>query len=668
MKQRLLYSLIAALLFCNAAHAAPGDTTWVYANNVQLNYYNNFDTSIVFPHNSALTYRKVYMIFTLGKYACPGSPQYCGDWDYTVQTLFMSKHTSDTAELGRFMTPYAHTGFGRFSATWTNRYIFDVTDYYPMLKDTGTVRIHYSGYSGGFTGNVKFAFVEGTPERNVLKVDRLWHGDFDYGHGPVPLNTALSLQSKTAPAGTQSAEMKFNITGHGGDVQACAEFCPNTYTVSLNSNQLVQQNFFRTDCSANELYAQSGTWIYSRANWCPGALVRTFTYKLTNVGSGSAYNLGITFPPYTSTTSSSSPNAASYTIDGGVIYYGAINKATDATLEDIIAPTNAEYHYRENPSSGAPIFTVRNSGAAMITSIKFQYGVTGKSTQTYTWSGSILPLQNMDVVMPVLPDLKLAPGQYGFAAKIIQVNGAVDADTTNNKQVSTFTSAPVWPSQILVYLRSNDENLGSSNICETSWKIEDMAGNLIKKKSDCPLNTTCVDTVNLPFGAAFKLTVMDSSLLGYYNIPSNGNVGVIQGDGLSGYSSTNGYFRVYDIDGNIINITETFNGNFGAGFVKYFYTGWPNAVQNVSYDAAIMKVFPNPARTTISVLVDGLHNATGNITLYDMMGRAVATQAYGHGITAMDVRTLPAGIYQLVYDGAKAAGGKHLSQRIVIKD
>lgn len=669
MKQRLLLLLTALVLCGGSAFAAPGDTTWVQANNVQLNYYNNFDTSIVFPHG-ATTYRKVYMIFTLGKYVCPGNPQYCGDWDYTVQTYFMAKHAADTVELGRFMTPYAHTNYGRFNSAWTNRYIFDVTDYYPVLKDTAVVRIHYSGYSGGFTGNVKFAFVEGTPERNVLKVDRVWHGDFDYGHGPVAINTTLGTQSKTAPTGTQSAEMKFNITGHGGDDKNCAEFCPNTYTLSLNNNQLAQQNFFRNNCSANELYPQSGTWVYSRANWCPGALVVPFTHKLTGVNAGAAYNLGITFPPYTSTTVQANTFAASYTIDGEVFYYGAINKTTDASLEDIIAPTNAEYHFRENPTSGHPIVSVRNTGASAITSIQFQYGVTGRALQTYTWSGSIPSLQTSEVSLPALNDLKLNPGVYGFTVKILQVNGAADADATNNTLASTFTAAPVWPSQIVITLRTNDENLGSTNISETSWKVEDMNGNVIKRKNDCPINTTCVDTVTLPSGMAYKLVVYDSSVFGYNDIPSGTVVGINQGDGLRGYSNTNGYINIMDMDANPIQLTEaynTLNGSFGSGFTKFFYTGNPNAVTDPGMEAGSLKVFPNPAHNTISIAVDGVRNGAGTLTLYDMMGHAVASQKYASGIATIDVQAFSAGVYQLVYNANKATGSTHLSQRVIIR-
>ena len=107
---------------------------------------------------------KIIMIFTLGKYSCPAGTQYCADWDYTVQNFLMTK-TGDTVELGRLITPYANTSYARFPMTWKQRYTYDVTDLYSLLKGSAAIRIHYSGYSGGFTANITFAFIEGKPKK-----------------------------------------------------------------------------------------------------------------------------------------------------------------------------------------------------------------------------------------------------------------------------------------------------------------------------------------------------------------------------------------------------------------------------------------------------------------------------------------------------------------------
>ncbi len=663
--KKIYSALFLLLAFPFAGHAAPGDTTWVQANNVQLNYYNNFDTTVSFPDGSK-TYRKIYMIATIGKYVCPGTPTYCGDWDYTVQTYFMGVSHPDTFEVGRLITPYAHTGWYRFSSTWTQRYIFDVTDYYPVLRDSGTVRIHYSGYSGGFTANIKFMFIEGTPERNVLRIDRLWHGSFAYGHGSTPINTALAPKTMTPPAGTADAEVKMNITGHGGDDNACAEFCPNVYTLSLNGTQLVQQQFFREDCSQNELYPQSGTWIYARANWCPGALVRTLSHDLYAngpLGTG-AYTLGMSFPAYTSTTASGG-SPASYTIEGAVMYYGAPNKTTDASLEDIIAPTDAEYHWRENPIAGRPILSVRNSGSAAITSIKFVYYVEGKLPYTYTWTGNLASLTTQEITLPVFDELRLAPGTYNFHVSISEVNGAADEDATNNTLQSTFTAASRWPSEIQIQLAANDESLpGNAAISQTAWRIEDAAGNIVQQCNNCAVSTVCDTFFTLPDGA-YRLVVTDSSYLGYYDVPSGNAVGKFTGTGLTQFPTVSGALRVYDVSNNGMTIPMRgySGGNFGGGFVEEFTVGEPLGVPAVSTVPASLKAFPNPAHTQLTAVVDGLNNSAGNLILRDMLGREVLRQPYHHGLVSLSTARLQNGVYILSFEGNS---GVRLQQRVII--
>src|SRR5436853_6058456 len=89
-----------------------------------------------------------------------------------------------TLELGRFITPYANALSPRTPWSAVQRYVYDVTDYASVLHGQATIRISYSGYSGGFTGNVKFAFIEGVPDRDVVAIGRMWHGSFGYG-GPA---------------------------------------------------------------------------------------------------------------------------------------------------------------------------------------------------------------------------------------------------------------------------------------------------------------------------------------------------------------------------------------------------------------------------------------------------------------------------------------------------
>src|SRR5688572_30108651 len=308
-----------------AAKAAPGDTTVVQSGHTatQLANFGNYDAPAVFP-TTTTTYRNIQMTFTLGKYQCPGNPQYCGDWDYTVQVFL---HTpTDSFEIGRLITPYA--GISRFPFSWQHRYNFDVTDYAQYLKGNTTVRIHYSGYSGGFTANVKFNLIEGTPPRNVIKISRLWRGSVAYGDATA-VEAKMNARTLTMPANAQAAVLKFNITGHGANTaDNCSEFCNKYYRVNVNNSMVAQKNIWRSNCGVNNLYPQTGTWVYDRANWCPGDVVHSNYHPLSGITAGSNYILDLDFQTY-----NVSGSQASYAVEGQVIYYGAYNYATDASLE-----------------------------------------------------------------------------------------------------------------------------------------------------------------------------------------------------------------------------------------------------------------------------------------------------------------------------------------------
>ena len=130
MKHVYLFSFFFFLMLCSAK-AAPGDTSVVQSHTLtQLANFGNYDAPAIFPTTST-TYRDINMTFTLGKYSCPGNPQYCGSWDYTAQIYLITP--ADTFEIGRLVTPYATTT-ARFPLTWQHRYNFDVTDYAQYLK------------------------------------------------------------------------------------------------------------------------------------------------------------------------------------------------------------------------------------------------------------------------------------------------------------------------------------------------------------------------------------------------------------------------------------------------------------------------------------------------------------------------------------------------------
>jgi len=659
MKKFILLSII---VMSSRLYAAPGDTTWVYANKVQLNYYNNFDTAVAFPDGS-LTYRKILMIFTLGEYNCPAGSQYCHQWDYTVTNYLLTK--TDTVELSRFITPFANSGWPRFPSTWKQPYIYDVTDFYPLLKDSATVRIFYSGYSGGFTANVKFAFIEGVPERNVYGIAPLWRGGFNYGDTSDPINKHIPARTLTAPANTNSAELKFTVTGHGEDsTLGCCEFTSNNYYVILNNTGIDTVAIWRDNCGSNELYPQGGTWIYDRGNWCPGDAVKTNSHILTGITANNNYSVDVNFSPY-----SNAPyhDFGDYFLEGHVVYYGNFNHTLDASLDDIISPNNFADHFRENPSGNSPVVKVRNTGSTTINSITFSYGVKDSVATQYTWTGTLASLKDTNITLAPLntiTHMSLAGfnGVSNFFVNIISVNGTIDQDTTNNHLQSSFIVAPIWPDKFIVNLKTNNEGANGNlnqNPSGTSWTITDMNNNILYSELNTNYYTTYKDTITLPAKGFYKLTLTD-----------------VNCDGLQWWANSQywtgfkaGSFKVTQYSGTAIpmngyNYTGTWNNDFGCGFTQYFTTYASTAgIHDITKATPNITAFPNPANDYLKITLSGIENINGQFEIVDAMGKVVLTQKVTTAENTINLNRLHNGIYTLIYRGSNVS---QVQTRIVI--
>lgn len=632
MKKLFMIMMLGVLT--STVQAAPGDTTTVQAqNDIWMDHFGNFDSTVNFPDGST-KYRKILMTFKLGRYACPGNPQYCGDWDYTV-SVFVTPKNGDTYELGRLITPYAGDGWPRTSTSWTQRYVYDVTDFYPLLKDSCSIRIRYSGYSWGFTGNVKFDMIEGVPPRNVLSVDKLWTGSFGYGRA-TPIDDNVTTITRTAPASAVSTEMKFTITGHGGDINNCSEFCSKYYQVKLNNNQIAQTDIWRDDCGFNHMYPQNGTWIYNRASWCPGDKVFDKIYKLSNVTGGNSYDIDVDFEAYTGAPNPNSGSQASYIIGANSFYYGGFNKSVDASLDDIIAPSDHETHFRENPMTGRPKVTIQNTGSTTITSVKFKYGVSGSGkTEEFTWQGSLAPLEIADVELGVFFDFRtMSSGTYDFDVEILEVNGQQDEDATNNRMSSTFQTAKRFPMTIIVEFRTNNDVV--NGVSETNWKIvEVFNGNTYYERVNNAPATTYKDTVELGVGM-YKLVVEDAGCNGltWWANPNGGN----------------GYIQVKRTTSPIaFPLKGDFDGDFGCGFSEYFNVDWPAAVSEIEIETPELKIHPNPATSQVNVTLKGVKKPRGTIQLLDIIGRVVKELSVNNNYIAINTTQLSSGTYTVVY-------------------
>ncbi|MEA1981454.1 MAG: hypothetical protein U9N54_10830 [candidate division Zixibacteria bacterium] len=121
------------------------------------------------------SYGKILMYYTL---KCDERSAYdkypCGEWDYLTYTNVHKD--GEVFELARYITPYGkRLDLGVDGFTW----IYDVTDYAPLLKG----KVELSSANTQELLDLRFQFIEGTPPREVLKIENLWKtGSYQYGN------------------------------------------------------------------------------------------------------------------------------------------------------------------------------------------------------------------------------------------------------------------------------------------------------------------------------------------------------------------------------------------------------------------------------------------------------------------------------------------------------
>ena len=272
------FSFLCLVLFwiglSSQSIAAIGDTTYVTSHN-NITVVTNPNTGsngylswAVFPSN-ATTYRKI--ILTLS-HRCP-SPMACGEWDY-LDYVYLRRtgsvnNASQDIELARYITPYGNSFNSNFRSSWT----LDVTDFAAFLHDSVEIEYIHTGYETnvgrGWVVNVEFATIEGIPVMAPISFKRLWHGSFPFGNASNPIENYLPADTTITNFNTANLRLKITQSGHGSDANYCAEFCSKTRSVYFDNNLVEIQPVWRL-CGTNPLYPQGGTWVYDRANWCPG--------------------------------------------------------------------------------------------------------------------------------------------------------------------------------------------------------------------------------------------------------------------------------------------------------------------------------------------------------------------------------------------------------------
>ena len=663
--KKIIFTL--AILYLSLSNfAATGDTTYVYSHTAtNLNSPpSNDDVWTVFP-NTSTNYQKILMKFTLG---C-GTPN-CSGWDYTVNTYLGKKNglvdstivsidttSADTTwsysdqvkfiEIGRLITPYGtymSNNSNGFNNSWTHPYYYDVTDYAALLKDSVNIRVFYSGWSDAFSAKIEFMMIEGQPTRQVENVREIYNQYVGYPNSAAFENV---VSAKTFPisANVTSAKVSLIITGH----ESQGEFDPHGFQLKVNSVLAHSELFWKADCGMTAIAPQGGTWIFNRANWCPGEKVNEFEMDITPyITSGQNASIDLDLDDFIVQAG----EGAGYGISAHLITYSA-QKNNDVALEEIIAPNNDKNYSRFNPICTKPIVKIKNTGKLPLTYAEIAYRVKGGETWYYEWTGYLKPFETEIVTLPEFSWNGLDTNDRQFIAIASWPNNVPDEYESNNKLVSRFDMTPQLNESFYVYVKANNQPQESSLLV----RYENLDTLLFK--NNFVANGISRDTFQL-FDGSYALDIYD------YDNQWEG------GDGLSWWLNTQqgwentGSTSMRKTSNN--QVIKNFNGDFGSNIHYEFTVGYPlgynepreapaapvhtTSINTIIPDYINLNVFPNPANEKINLSLDAKTKFSGKITMTDINGRIVNEFQVTPSLEVkhvLDTRSLANGFYTITF-------------------
>ena len=563
------------------------DTIRVFAHKNQVvvtdpsKGVNSYKSWVKLP-SSNVPIRKITMYVHFG---CPDSMR-CADWDYSDQ-IFLERvggvnGNTKNWEIGRVITPYG----GFFANNWHFTWEQDMTDFSLILRDSCEINYIHSGYESntdrGWLLSIEFEIITGTPTANPISITEIYNNKFEYGNGQNPIEKQLLPVTFWGNPSTSFGHLRVIQTGHGMDVpDNCGEFC-SKYREIIFNNQLIEKRQMWKKCGDNPLSPQAGTWVFDRANWCPGDLVdiENFDLKITPNDSNRIHFI---MEPYTAEVI----NSGAQVISAYVIQYEQPTLSYDVTVDDIMVPSNKDIYAHFNPASSNPQIIIKNVGNEPLTSVTIQYGTKGFTMNTFVWKGFLKYNEKAIVTLP--GEIEMNKGDNQFMVTLLKPNNKKDQYPKDNTFNSPFTSCPIHYSPVIFSLLTNNEPQ------HNAWKLIDQNGKILyeRKLGSMLPQKTYFDSLYLSSGS-YTLQFTDT-----------------MGDGLEFWFNTKGgrgEARLYNEENQLI---KAFDPDCGSGWSYQFRIGpYPDQVDSTFKSMALY-----PARTSDKTTFSYFGNTKEDITV-----------------------------------------------------
>ena len=500
-------------------------------------------------------------------------------------------------EIARYITPYGiQFDLGPNGFAW----IYDVTDYQDYLRNTVDLAAHNTQE----LLDLRFAFIEGIPPRDLHKREPIWSDFRSYNFGNMANDIVLPATNIILSDTSDMFKIKTRMSGHGqvGDY-ACCEWVNNNHQINVDGIPRFQWNIWQnTECGDNPNIGQGGTWPYAREGWCPGDQVKEHEFELTpfvNPGDTVSIDYVINQVP----ASDPGQGGGNYIAAYDLISYSEPNFQNDAAIKDVLNPNNYEYYSKYNPTCSNPRVILKNTGKMPLTSCKIVCWITYGDNIEYNWTGNLNFLEEIVVEIPVTDNSWWTDlgSNMTFTAYVRDVNGSFGNDEyqLNSVKTTKFDAPERIDGPFFIWLTTNNK----AN--ENNYRLIDHAGNILFERNNLTNQTQYKDTFNLAPGC-YSIIIEDTD-----------------DDGLSFWYSaqvegeTAGTMRLRKVGGSYI---EFFPGDFGSYHRYDFSVGFELAVDEAKLEHKIA-IFPNPTNGMTTIEVAGAVDNHATIEIYDLMGR-----------------------------------------------
>ncbi len=638
MKSCIVAAAILISLTASTSLAANGDVRHVISHDrVKVvtdpsKGSNAYRQWAVFPA-APIQHRRAILWIT---YACPDSLR-CGEWDY-IDNIWLRRiggqgQVSRDIEIARMISPYGW----RFGPDWRFTWHIDITDFGFLLRDSVEVEFNHTGYESntdrGWLITLDFELTEGRPAIEILGMDTLWSGSIPFGDSTRPIEEILAPREFVNRVGADFVRLRITQTGHGmDDAENCAEFCSKYRRVIFDGKEIDKRQLWR-ECGDNPLYPQAGTWIFDRANWCPGAVVYPDVYDLP-VAIDGRHVIDIEMEPYINR----SKPTTNYFLHSYLFYCAKPWAFHDVSLEEILAPSERDEYSRFNPICSQQRIRVKNSGREPVTKLSIRYGWESAHLSSMIWEGRIESQQTEVITLPA--EIPRRFETMPFFVEIVQPSDQVDEYPFDNRRESVAVRAPVYNADIVLSLRTN------ADTAQTSVVINDHFGRPVFEKPAASLevNTLYEDTIQLQEGC-YELVVADT-----------------MGDGLDFWFNPEGgfgYVRLLSTTGQLL---KAFPSDFGSE-LRHSFRVANTGMTEIAPDSLLPLVNLFPIRNPGKFNVDLFFNSPRPVVLKVLnadSSRIVLENSYAdikEAFLPLDISSEPDGFYVLhvIADGRTIA-------------